>query len=362
MAKKKIAELELSLLQLQQNVDIPEVVLHYNSIVQHAVETCREQGKRATVEAIGDPANDSSFLNKLQADVNGWVKEIQKVTKLSRDPGSGTASQEINFWLNMERALASIEEQLKSDQVVLTLDILKHAKRFHATVSFMSDTGLKEALEKVQKYNILMKDFPLNELLSATDLGKIQDAVILIFSHFIKKLKLSPYPVRRALPLVEAISHDLNEQLLRVLSSRRLMYMEYNDFEKATGGCEEVFHTWDDQVKEFTNVARDVTRKRNEKFLPIKVNAVHVKLQERITFLRAFRRQHEQLYETIRKVMRTDKIGQPGSHTGGKMASMSDVNALDDINLAYESVKNVDVLDVTPGMSGATLISLAVIL
>jgi hypothetical protein len=31
---------------------------------------------------------------------------------------------------------------------VLTLEILKHAKRFHATVSFIADTGLKETTEK----------------------------------------------------------------------------------------------------------------------------------------------------------------------------------------------------------------------
>lgn len=31
--------------------------------------------------------------------------------------------------------------------LALTLDILKHAKRFHATVSFIADTGLKEGME-----------------------------------------------------------------------------------------------------------------------------------------------------------------------------------------------------------------------
>lgn len=36
-----------------------------------------------------------------------------------------------------------------------------------------------------------MKDFPLDELLAATDLDKIKDSVTLIFSHINKKLKLS---------------------------------------------------------------------------------------------------------------------------------------------------------------------------
>lgn len=92
--------------------------------------------------------SDSTFLNNLQSTVNAWIKSIQSITKMSRDTESGTATQEINFWLSMESALEGIEDQLRSDGVQLTLEILKNAKRFHATVSFIADTGLKEATDK----------------------------------------------------------------------------------------------------------------------------------------------------------------------------------------------------------------------
>jgi hypothetical protein len=39
--------------------------------------------------------------------------------------------------------------------------------------SFIADTGLKDATDLARKDNQLMKDFPLNELLSATDLDHI---------------------------------------------------------------------------------------------------------------------------------------------------------------------------------------------
>lgn len=129
------------------------------------------------------------------------------------------------------------------------------------------------------------------------------------------------------------------------------MYMEYDEFEKATAGAIEVFKTWDDVIKEFTNVAREVTRKRSEKFLPIKINPAHAKVQERILFVCNFRLQHEQLHQTILKVMTkpsgftTKALGTEESEGVG----LSDVNAVEEVRLAYESVKNVDVLDVTPG-------------
>lgn len=66
-----------------------------------------------------------------------------------------------------------------------------------------------------------------------------------------------PYPIRRTLPLVEAISRDFNDQLLRVLGSQRLMYMDYAKFEGVMAQVAEVFATWDENMKDFTNVARE---------------------------------------------------------------------------------------------------------
>jgi dynein heavy chain 1 len=57
--------------------------------------------------------------------------------------------------------------------------------------------------------------------------------------------------------LVEAISHDFNDQLLRVLSRQRLMYMDYNKFDQVTNQVAEVFSAWDENMKDFTNVARE---------------------------------------------------------------------------------------------------------
>ena len=112
---------------------------------------CKAQaaGTRPNISQI--PAkllNDSTFLNTLHGHVNAWIKSIQSVTKLNRDVASGTASQEINFWLTFERALEGIEAQLRSDEVSMVMDCLRNAKRFHATVSFIADTGLKDATDQ----------------------------------------------------------------------------------------------------------------------------------------------------------------------------------------------------------------------
>ena len=131
-----------------------------------------------------------------------------------------------------------------------------------------------------------MKDFPLNELLSATDLDKIQESLVLIFGHINRKLNPSPP--------VEVISRDFNHQLLRVLTSHRLPYTHpTRPSIDSSPNLPTSSERWTTSFKEFTNVAREATRQ--EKSIPIKVVPAHAKLQERTRYLRDWRKQHGQL-------------------------------------------------------------------
>lgn len=354
VTKKRMTELELSLLHLQQNVEIPELSLSFHPVVQGALEDAVARNMRPSTDMI--PANllsDSTFMNNLQSTVNSWIKSIQTITKLTRDPVTRTATQEINFWLSMESALEGIETQLRSEGVTLTLEILKHAKRFQATVSFTADTGLKEAMEMVQKYNQLMRDFPLDELLSATSLPKIQDAIGQIFSHMNKKMRFSNYPIARTLHLVEAISADLEEVMHRLLPGSELVDLDYKDFKSLMTTADEIFKSWDAQIKDFTNIARETTRRRQERFIPIKVIPKHSELQARLKYIDTFRDNHEQLQRTIVNVLgpKSTANGASEEATSNGVAlveEMGDVDAVEEVQQAWEALKHVDLLDVSP--------------
>jgi dynein heavy chain 1 len=71
-----------------------------------------------------------------------------------------------------------------------------------------------------------MKDFPLNGLLAANDIESIRVAIIDVFGH-LKKIRNTNYPITRAQALVQAISRDLNEQLLKVLTSHQLLHVRF---------------------------------------------------------------------------------------------------------------------------------------
>ncbi|KAK4697502.1 dynein cytoplasmic 1 heavy chain, partial [Lecanoromycetidae sp. Uapishka_2] len=351
--KKKLAELELSLLHLQQNVDIPELVLSFPDVIQEALSTAAQNNAKPSLDMIPPQLlSDTRFLNDLQNTVNNWIKSIQGITKMSRDPGSGSATQEINYWISLEAALKSIDLQTRNDGVQLTLDVLQHAKRYQVKVSFYADTGLKEALDTVQKYNQLMREFPMDELLAATTLQKVQDSLDTIFGHLNRKLRFTTYPIARALPLVHAISGDLDTQLHTLLHGRTLMHLEFKDFRAVIEKAEDIWGTWDEHAKDFTNVARELMRKRAEKFMPIKVVGRHSKTQDRMNYIKTFRINHEQLQRTIVTVLGNGSLSSTAmdetiSDEVVLVEEIGDVDAVQEIAQAYAALKDVDVLDVS---------------
>ena len=355
--EKKMAELEMGFLHMQQNIDIPEITLPIHHVVSGVMKKCAEEGRKATVNDFADKVEDSVFLNQLQNGVNRWIREIQKVTKLDRDPSTGTALQEISFWLNLERALLRIQEKRETPEVALTLDILKKGKRFHATVSFDADTRLKEALATVSDYNPLMKDFPLNDLLSASELDKIRTSLQAIFHH-LRKIRNTKYPINRTFKLLEAISRDLMNQLLKVLGTRRMMNIPFDEFERIVSACSEVFATWDDEYDKLHGLLRDIVKKKQrEEHLKMvwRIILAHSKLAARVDQMKKFRRQHEQLRTVIARVLRPMSAGKKHDEEDKEnnpensllVEETADLSAIEEVNLAYELVKEVDPLDIS---------------
>ena len=82
--QKKINELEVGLLHLQQNIDIPEISLPIHPTIQTVVKKAGDGSRKPTVEDLSGSLGDTTFLNALQKDVSRWIREIQKVRATCR--------------------------------------------------------------------------------------------------------------------------------------------------------------------------------------------------------------------------------------------------------------------------------------
>ncbi|KAJ8610930.1 hypothetical protein MRB53_038234 [Persea americana] len=353
-AKRKLAELELSLLQLQQNADIPQCHLPIHPLIQDVVDRAEASGRTATIEEMpASVLDDSTIQNRLQSFVNNWIKSVQAVVTASRDISKGSAAQEIKFWIDLESVLLDVEERLKNPAITLTLEVLNRAKRFSATLSLIADTRLRDTLQTIQGYNQLMKDFPLGDLLSATSLLKVRTAIENILLHINRKFRASLYPVERALPLMEAISSDLTQQVLRLLNGRTLMQLSYEDFGAVLSQVGTIWQVWEDQSREFTDVARELVRKRTSRFVPIRFSERHQELKARLQYISNFRAKHDQLESTISTISSEESEDDHNVVQSSKAILVSNVNGespndlVEAMGNAYSAVSNLNVLDIS---------------
>ena len=125
--------------------------------------------------------------------------------------------------------------------------------------------------------------------------------------------------------------------------------------------CSEVFTTWDDEYDKLQGLMRDIVKKKRDEHLKMvwRVNFSHKRLQERMSYMVKFRRQHEQLRTVIVRVLRPT-IATQGSQPAlegvregeeakpeGLALEAADATAIEEVNLAYEAVKEVDGLDIS---------------
>ena len=85
MVEKLFADLEMGLVHLEQNIDIPDVGLIPNPAIAAACRLAAEEKRRAALSDIkGLNIENSEVLNLLQSTVVKWTREIQKVLNCFR--------------------------------------------------------------------------------------------------------------------------------------------------------------------------------------------------------------------------------------------------------------------------------------
>ncbi len=130
-----------------------------------------------------------------------------------------------------------------------------------------------------------------------------------------------------------------------------------------------MFSVWDDEYEKLQSILRELAKRKRGDELKIiwRINPSHKRLQNRLNVMHNFRRQHEQLRSVISRVLRpvavtdSDELvdqdaaavangvanGQTPNARSETALDVADANAIEEVNLAYEKVKEVDALDIS---------------
>lgn len=334
---KRISELNLALLHCQQSIEVPEIQLMFDTAIKNKCAIAKTEGRKPSTNDCTDLMNDNNFINSLAQCVSKWIQDISTITKMKYEITTGNTLQEINYWVSFERSLNFIEQQVKMPEVELTLEILKFKRKFGITTTFENDLNLKNIIAKSTKVSAVMKDFPINELLSANTLSDISSAIGVIFLHVKKINNNDAYEPSRFLSFLEALSRDLLVQILKILSTTRLMSIPYKEFLSLMDQSKDIFTKWDEEF----GIIRDLMKK-NTKGMNAELTACsfeHLNLKKRLEKVYEIRQHHEKLREVIEGILQKEN----STKTGEAMSFLT----TKDISEAYILFQNLDILDLS---------------
>lgn len=350
----KIRELDLTISQCRQFTihSIPHVSLQTHPVLQ-AIPLSSTSKISLEDLNLTSYLTDDEFLNEVQSKVNSWISLIRKVTTLpSSHVFSETDLEEVTYWANLHSALGHIREELSKPSTVLTLTLLKSAKRFVTTIALENNTGLDKAEEIVQDIYSFLKAYPAQRLASAGDWDGITIALEGIFEH-LPKVRQSRYYDFKVVKLLEASTVTLKNRIAETLRSRfksnGVMLVDYEVYDKDIyGPTQDIFVRFDVLYAQFVEFILDFGRRiwsaRGGDKTPAQIVEAtvlsHLPLKRRLEDIHEFRAQHERLRSVVTEVLTGVDEDEHRIAGTGAVKAVEDAPAV-----AFASI---DVLDLTP--------------
>lgn len=266
-AKQKLRDLDLSLLHLNSHITAPDLLLEIPTHLRSSL---------TSGEADPETLGDTSYLNDLTSLVNRWIRQIQSVTSLveSQLNGKNSVQDEINFWIFMQQALESIAAQISQPEIKNAIFILSNAKRFQTTLLFQDNLGISEKLYASNSLNSLFKDLPVSDLRSSiNDIDHFVEKVSLLFTHLRHWKPSAEVQIPKIVDIVELIIKEIGLSFINTLEASNLLTLLESQFELTRKSVLAPFYAMiDSNIKHWTNYLREVVRKRQEKFMMIRIN------------------------------------------------------------------------------------------
>jgi dynein heavy chain 1 len=268
--------------------------------------------------------------------------------------------------MGLSTALSGIRDELSTPASLLTVSVLKAAKRFVATIALENNTGLDAAESHVEDICRFLKEYPAPALAASRDWDKISSNVDAMFAHLQKVRQSRFYDLDRLARLVEASTLTLRERMEGTLRERYgkngiVLKLNWKEYEmEVRGPSQDVFVVFDAAFGVFGEFFLEQGRLRRRggegmgmmgrEETPAQVlkgiKLYHEVLRERLDAVYQFRMQHEKLRGVVVEVLTGENKGDDAKEE--KSGEEYSAWALREVDEAPMSLfASVDVLDLS---------------
>ena len=288
------------------------------------------------------------FANEVNKSAKQWPIEISKQVRLVDSSFPSSIESEIEFWKDLEKKIGETKEQLEScTSVLLTKLVLKRTNRVSEQLIKESEANVDKVFEIAQASVSFLRDYPIEDVISASDLHpKLSKSISICLQHF-SRLKHSKYDFNRALRLLEVTGITVSSKLLMLLKESNIMQSSFDGFCKVKKQADEVFLVWETQYALQRTNLKDIAKRKNEKLrtLVFDIEA----LQSRLNAVYDFREQHEKILSIFSTVLLYQGDSNDISTYSNEMSTSRD-EVIVELDESYQALVRslVDIFDITP--------------
>lgn len=338
--QKKLDDLDLLLMRNKAIDEVPEVKLIYDDNVKKAIA----DNPAASIDAIPSATlNDPNFLASLADSVNKWAQLAAILLKHSNEATFESLKQEIDYWMNYRLKLIDLQDQLRSPEALLTIEVLKQKKKFHKVNDLAKELNLPQKIEQVNSIVSVVKDIDVSKMDSASDLESLSAAMQAIFNQIKKLFSNFSYPAEKCMKMLENFSKDLTKRLVDLFKGYGIMRMDVKEFDELYHSVKKnIVLVWSNQIniiREYFNQNNSVDRTRLTSFV---FKMSHSKFCDRIRDLLNYRETHQNIKNIIKQIYRREDGG------ADRLGGLDIVNEKHIQDTFEENfINNIDVFDLS---------------
>jgi dynein heavy chain 1 len=337
---KKFTDLEMTIQQKVRNSEVPKIELAFNKELSEICRQAAERGEFPKLEDVPERLlNDREFINNLGEDFNRWPQQISALENFGNDNVINSINGEINYWISMYDNLQDVCNQLRKPEVQLTVEILKHKRRYTGISNLEVSLGLQEKLKSIDRVTKIMRNLPYNQIMLPRDYNEITNEIIALFTNVRKLADVQIYSQTRIKNFLEMLNKEFYEKIIGIAKELKFMKMDY---EKLKDEVKKLSHLtkvkWDSELKEtidMINRARKATLSKH-----INVLEINNKFENRVKFIRDLKTSHENLRLIYKQVYEKDP------HMNETLYKIQ-FPTIKDIDNEFEIFANIDPFDLT---------------
>ena len=312
-------------------VSVPEVKIIVPPKIKQIVT------KKETEKYLNDPELISQEEATLFGeDVVKWNRDIDSLLKTQFDLMSSTSQQEKTYWNSYVSSLRDLESQVQSEEVKFCIAILKKKNKFHLTASFDSVYATaKKKVENATEISQFFQSLPISEMMLSETIEELNSQLTIVLQN-LKKIVNIDYDIKRVYQLIEVISKDLFNQMLKILGQENLMFCNFDKFKVWFEKSNEIFKKFDDSANYFMSKTKGIggySTMISNATAHTKTIYHYVPLKNRLEKLNEIR----ELYQSLKTVI--EDIISRSANKG--------FLSINDIETGYNSFKGTNVLDIS---------------